>query len=301
MAKVHWLALSAVSGVGGVTVRRLVDSLGSVEAIFDAPDEDLLAVPRVTPEIVARLRAISPDALEAELASLADEGLQVVTWDDSDYPENLRLAHDAPPVLFARGELLPEDAQAVAIVGTRQASASAAALAHALSRELAGRGITVVSGLALGIDTAAHRGALEADGGRTLAVLGSGLRSIHPRENVSLAREIVRRGALLSELHPNTPPRGQNLMARDRILSGLSLAVIVVEAQEKSGSLDTAAKARKQGRLLLAVPGSPGTDALLAQGAEQLDPEVADMDQLSESIRAHAIGGSTEDKQLGLW
>jgi len=301
MTKAHWLALSTVSGIGGVTVRRLVESVGSVEAIFDAPDEQLLAVPRVTPDVIARLRAVSLDALEEELASLADEGLQVVTWDDADYPENLRPVNDAPPVLFVRGELLAEDAQAVAIVGTRQATPRAAALAEMLARELAGRGLTVVSGLALGIDTAAHRGALEAESGRTLAVLGSGLRSIHPRENIPLAKTIVRRGALLSELHPNTPPRGQNLMARDRILSGLSRAVIVVEAQEKSGSLDTAAKARRQGRLLFAVPGSPGTEALLAQGAERLEPEMADLNLFSERIRAHAVVGNREDKQLGLW
>ena len=149
MAKVHWLALSAVSGIGGVTVKRLVESLGSLEAIFDAPDEELLAVPRVTPEIVSRLRGVSLETLEAELASLADEGLQVITWDDADYPENLRLVHDAPPVLFARGELLPEDSKAVAIVGTRQATPSAAALAQTLACELAGRGLTVVSGLSL--------------------------------------------------------------------------------------------------------------------------------------------------------
>jgi DNA processing protein len=129
-------------------------------------------------------------ALEAELASLADEGLQVVTWDDEDYPANLRLVHDAPPVLFVRGELRPADAQAVAIVGTRHPTPQGVAVAEKLARELAERGLTVVSGLALGIDTAAHRGALRAVGGRTLAVPGSGLRAIHPRENIALAEAI---------------------------------------------------------------------------------------------------------------
>jgi DNA processing protein len=153
--------------------------------------------------------------------------------------------------------------------------------------------------LALGIDTAAHRGALQAADGRTLAVLGSGLRAIHPRQNLPLAEAIAQRGALLSELHPATPPLGPNLMARDRLISGLSRAVIVVEANEKSGSLDTAAKARRQGRLLLAVPGSPGTQALLAGGVEPLDLRTTDLDALSQRIRQHTLAGN--ETQLGLW
>ena len=287
MGKEHWLALSMVPGIGGVTARRLLERFHSVEAVFDAPDEHLLRVPRLTPDAVARLRAVSLEAVEGELASLADEGLEVLTWDDEAYPANLRSLHDAPPVLFMRGALGPEDEQAVAIGGTRQPPARGAALAEGLARELARRRLTVVSGLALGIDAAAHQGALLAAGGRTLAVPGSGLRAIHPRENQPLAEAIVERGALLSELHPAAPPRGPVLMARDRITSGLSRAVVVVEAAERSGSLDTADKARRQGRLLLAVPGSPGTQALLEGGAERLDPEAADLDALSERIRAH--------------
>ncbi|HBY92743.1 MAG TPA: DNA-protecting protein DprA, partial [Chloroflexi bacterium] len=140
---------------------------------------------------------------------------------------------------------------------------------------------------------------LQARNGRTLAVPGSGLRAVHPRVNVPLAEAIARRGALLSELHPDTPARGPSLMARDRIVSGLSQAVIVVEAGERSGSLDTAAKARRQGRLLLAVPGSPGTDALLAEGAELLDSRAAGLDSLSQCIRTDSPG--TGATQLSLW
>jgi DNA processing protein len=301
MSKVHWLALSTVSGIGGATARKLLDSLGSVEAIFDAPDEELLAIPRVTRDVVARMRSISLDAMEEELASLYDEGFQTFTWDDDAYPENLRPLHDAPPVLFARGNILPEDSAAVAIVGTREASRRGAAIAERLACELAQRGLTVVSGLAMGIDTAAHRGALGAEDGRTLAVLGSGLRHIHPAENRDLAEAIVRRGALLSELHPNSPPRGPSLMARDRIISGLSRAVIVVEAQEKSGSLDTAAKAKRQGRVVFAVPGSPGTELLLAQGAERLQSDSADFDVLAQRIRKDAQSSARDAAQLGLW
>ncbi len=289
MSKLHWLALSTVPGIGGATARRLIERFGSVEAIFDAPDEELRQVPRLTAEVLARLRTVSLEALEGELASLAEEGLGVVTWDDSDYPVNLRQVNDAPPVLFLRGDLQASDEYAVAIVGTREPSSEGVDMAEMLGRELAARGLTIVSGLALGIDTAAHRGALQAEGGRTLAVPGSGLRAIHPRENVPLAEKITRRGALLSELHPNTPARGPNLMARDRIISGLSHAVIVVEAGEKSGSLDTAAKALHQKRLLFAVPGSPGTQALLAGGAESLGPQAVDLDGLSQRIGAHTF------------
>ncbi len=299
MSTVHWLALSAVPGIGGVTARRLVERFGSIEAVFAAPVQALAEVPRVTPEMAARLRALPLEAVEAELDELAAEGLAVLTWDDADYPANLRDLADAPPLLYLRGELLAEDADAVAIVGSRAATADGLARAQALARELAGRGLTVVSGLAQGIDEAAHRGALEARGGRTLAVPGSGLRAISPRSSRALAEAIERQGALLSELHPDAPPRGPQLMARDRILSGLSRAVIVVEAAERSGSLDTAARALRQGRLMLAVAGSPGTDALLAAGAEALQPEVADLDELCARIRARAPG--TPSAQLPLW
>jgi len=298
MSKIHWLALSTISGIGGATARLLVERFGGVEEVFDAAAEDLQTVPRITAPIAARIRAISLDTLESELFSLSDEGIEVVTWDDDDYPDNLRQASDAPPLFFMRGNLCPGDAQAVAIVGTREPAPHAATLAETLARELAGRGLTIVSGLALGIDTAAHRGALQAEDGRTLAVLGSGLRVIHPRTNVSLAEEIVHRGALLSELHPSAPPRGPQLMARDRIVSGLARAVIVVQAGERSGSLDTAAKARRQGRLLFAVPGSVGADALLAKGAESLDPQIVDLAELSQRISAHTPERSKTQSRL---
>jgi len=168
--------------------------------------------------------------------------------------------------------------------------------AESMAARLASKGFTIVSGLAPGIDTAAHRGALRADAGRTLAVLGSGVRMIHPRENVELAREIAGRGAVISEYHPNTPVKGPQLMARDRIVSGLSLAVIVVEAGSMSGSVDTAEKARRQGRKVFAVPGSPGCDELIASGARSLDP--GDLDALIAGASAES---DEPQEQLGLW
>jgi DNA processing protein len=280
MSKAHWVALSMIPGIGGTTARKLVERFGAVEAVFEADQADLLAVPRVTADIVRQIRNTLLENVEAELASLDDEGITVVTLEDDGYPELLRTVGDAPPVLFVRGQVRPADTRAVAIVGTREPGDQGLQTAERLAGELAARGWTIVSGLALGIDTAAHRGALAAPGGRTLAVLGSGLRVVHPSKNADLAQEIIARGALLSELHPSTPPRGPQLMARDRIISGLSHAVIVVEASEKSGSLDTASKARKQGRRVLAVPGSPGTDQLIISGATPVEIEREDWGEL---------------------
>jgi DNA processing protein len=282
MSTVHWLALTTAPGIGGATARKLIDRFGDVESIFEASPAELTEIPRVTAAVAAQLLAAPLDQLENELLSLNDEGIELLTWADDRFPACLRPLPDAPLVLFMRGALLADDGQAAAIVGTREPSRSAANLAHRLGRELAARGLTVVSGLALGIDTAAHRGATET--GRTIAVLGSGIRYIHPRENAELAEAITGCGAILSDLHPNTPPRGQNLMARDRIISGLSRAVIVIEAGEKSGSLDTAAKAKKQGRTVYAVPGSAGTDLLIAGGARVIDPAAPDYDALAEVV-----------------
>lgn len=305
MSKLHWLALVSLPGIGGATGRKLIERFGSIEAAFAAPDAELARIPRLNADLVARLRAVALETIEAELAMLADEGLEVLTWDDPDYPANLRDLPDAPPVLFTRGSLRPEDADAVAIIGTREPTPAGMAAATTLARELAGRGLTVVSGLAIGIDTAAHRSALEAPGGRTLAVPGSGLRALHPRQNVPLAERIARRGALLSEVHPNTPPSGPVLMARDRITSGLARAVIVVEAREKSGSLDTARRARRQGRMVLALAGSPGTDKLIAEGAEPLAWRGLDFDALAQRIREHTLPGDSKPaenaRQLSLW
>ena len=311
MSKVHWLALAAVPGLGPVTAARLIERFGRVEAVFDAAESELLAIPqcRLTPDMARQMQGLPWDQLEAELTSLVDEGLQVFTWDDPEYPANLSRLTNRPIVLFARGDLRAGDAAAVAIVGTREPSEQGRRLAHRVASEMAARGLTVVSGLALGIDTAAHRGALDA-AGRTLAVLGAGLRRpVHPRQNADLAEEISAHGAVLSELMPGEPLRKPALMIRDRIVSGLSRAIIVVEAQEKSGSLDTAAKARSQGRLVYALPGSPGTTKLLAGGAELLELKPADLDRLSERIHAQEGPASSDDRadpsrgpaQLSLW
>jgi DNA processing protein len=300
--KAHWVALSLIPGVGGITARKLVERLGTIEAVFEVDTADLTSVPRITPDIAQRIRQTSLENVEAQIMSWEDEGITVLTPGDEDYPPLLRAVSDAPVVLFIQGHVRSSDARAVAIVGARQPSERGQRMAQQLAEGLAGRGWTIVSGLAAGIDTSAHRGALAASG-RTLAVLGSGLRVIHPRENAELAQEIVKRGALLSELHPATPPRGQHLMARDRIISGLARGVLVVEAGEKSGSLDTAAKARRQGRLVLAVPGSPGTEQLLASGAMRIEAEQLDVDAVIELIEKSPSSPAPRGapKQPGFW
>ena len=288
MSKAHWLALAALPGLGGVTLRKLLKEFGDVESIWDAAPEELAEIPRVTPEIANQLQRTPIEQWEEQVFALAEAEIDLLTWDDLRFPPRLRELHDAPVVLFMRGELRSDDADVVAIVGTRSPSAGAVDLTTGLARELAARGLTVVSGLALGIDTAAHVGALAEEEGRTIAVLGSGILNVHPRENSELAERIVQHGAVLSELLPNAPPRGPQLMARDRLISGLSQAVIVIEAETKSGSLDTARRAEKQGRLVFALPGSPGTDGLLRGGAIRLDPD-ASIDALAERIRSHPI------------
>ena len=285
MSRVHWLALTHIPGVGGATLRRLLERFGSIEGIFAADSAELARVPRLSERAIAALQGVSLEAVEAEMAALAKAGIALLTWEDPDYPASLHDLSDPPPVLFLRGTIRPQDERAVAIVGSRRAGEHGLGVARRLGKALAARGLTVVSGLALGIDTAAHEGALETPGGRTLAVLGSGLGVIHPRENRALAERIVACGTLLSELRPDTPPRGLYLMARDRIIAALSRAVIVVEAEERSGSLDTARRARRLGRPVLACPGSPGTEALLRAGAERLDPEAIDLDALARRLQ----------------
>jgi DNA processing protein len=286
MSKLHWLALSMVAGVGGTTARRLAERFGGVEAVFSAEDDELLSVARVTPAIVEELRSLDFDIVERQMDSLAAAGVSLLAIDEDGYPANLLSAADAPALLYAVGDVLPEDEAAVAVVGTREPSAPSVDAARFLAEGLGERGITVISGLARGIDSAAHEGALEASSGRTIAVLGSGLNRIHPRENALLAERIAERGAVLSELAPHVPPQGPQLMARDRIISGLSLAVIVVEAGEKSGSVDTAAKARRQGRSVYALPGSPGTDALLRASAGLCEATPGFLDELAASLSA---------------
>ena len=281
--RAYWVALNMAAGIGPVRFQRLLDICGGARGAWEASDLDLAAagLERRTADSLRRLRQrTSPEAVARRLAQL---GIRALTLLDNEYPSNLRQIADAPPVLFVRGRLLAEDSLAVALVGTRRATAYGRAVTERLARDLATAGVTVVSGLAKGVDTAAHVAALEA-GGRTLAVLGNGLDQVYPPENGALARRIAEdgRGALVSEFAPGVPPDAVNFPRRNRIISGLSRGVVVVEAAERSGSLITAQYALEQGREIFAVPGSPLDPR--AKGANRLIKEGATLTESAEDI-----------------
>jgi DNA processing protein len=273
----YWLALSRVKGVGARTARLLLEKFGSPQKIFAAGEPALIdaGITRATARNIAAFRSF--DALEKEVCELPKLGARLVKWTDSEYPENLRHIPDPPAYLFVRGTALAEERGCVAIVGARAASDAGRAMARRLGLELAAKGFSVVSGLARGIDAEAHQGALDA-GGRTIAVLACGIDIIYPPEHRPLADSIVAKGgALMSELPIATPPFGENFPDRNRIIAGLSLGTVIVEAAEKSGSLITARCALEQNRQVFAVPGSPishrarGSNRLLKEGARLVE------------------------------
>ena len=257
-----------VFGVGPRILTQLLGHFGAPAAVLDASESQLRAVEGVGAKIARSIaRARSEVDAEAELALCRQNRIDVLTTADDRYPRLLKEIHDPPGVLFMRGQLKPEDAVAIAMVGSRHASQYGRTQAHRLASGLARAGVTVVSGLARGIDSAAHRGALEA-GGRTLAVLGGGLLEIYPPEHKQLAEQIAESGALLGEVPPRAAPLAGAFPQRNRIISGLTLGVIVVEAAHRSGALITARHATEQGREVFAVPGR--IDSRTAHGCHRL-------------------------------
>jgi DNA processing protein len=270
----YWVVLSMAAGIGPIRFQRLLQTCGGARGAWQASDLELAAagLERRTADSLRRLRdTTTPNAVAGRLAQLK---IRALTLLDDDYPAGLRQVADPPPVLFVRGRLVPDDARAVALVGTRRATVYGRAVAERLARGLTAAGVTVVSGLAKGVDTAAHQAALQA-GGRTVAVLGNGLDQVYPPENAGLARRIVEddAGALVSEFAPGVPPDAVNFPRRNRLISGLSLGTVIVEAPERSGALITADFALEQGREVMVVPGSilspmsAGPNELLKQGA----------------------------------
>ncbi len=271
----YWIGFNRVSGIGPTRLRTLLDAFGNLETAWHASMEDLLAAglgPKTVQTFVETRERLD---LDQEIARIAALGIHVTTWQDEDYPVRLKDIHSPPPVLYVWGEIKPQDRWAAAVVGTRRATAYGKATAREVAGTLAASGVTVISGLARGIDSIAHQAALEA-GGRTLAVLGSGLDLIYPPEHRKLAESIVENGAILSDYPLGTRPEPRNFPPRNRIISGLSLAVVVVEAGIGSGALITADFAVEQGREVFAVPGdihrraSQGTNRLIRSGAHPL-------------------------------
>jgi len=274
---VYWLALRRARGVGPRTCKLLIEKFGTPEKIFQLNSEEIAAagVPRNTARSITEFHDF--EALDKELCELPNIGARLVKWSDADYPPNLRQIADPPPFLFVRGPAQLTDSNCIAVVGARAASDIGRRMAQRLGLELAAKGFTVVSGLARGIDGEAHQGALDAHG-KTLAVLGCGVDVIYPAEHRKLAEAIIAGGgALISELPIGTQPLAENFPTRNRILSGLCLGVVIVEAAEKSGSLITARMALEQDRQVFAVPGSPlsgktrGSNRLLKEGAKLVE------------------------------
>jgi len=275
--KIAWLTLALIPELGSRSLWKLYQAMGSPEAIIRASEKELLdkasIKPRTARAIAGKQTIRNP---KEEWERLVDRGISFITWDDEAYPAPLRHIPDPPLFLFAKGSYRPAHTVALAIVGTRNASVRGILFAEKLASDLAALGITVVSGLAIGIDSAAHRGALKA-GGQTIAVMGSGLDVPYPRANRDLIELIAGSGVVFSEYPLGTPPEKWRFPMRNRIVSGLSMGVVVVEAGIKSGALITARMALDQGREVFAVPGGvsderyAGTNKLIKDGAKLVE------------------------------
>ncbi|MGC9193949.1 MAG: DNA-processing protein DprA [Syntrophobacteraceae bacterium] len=290
-------------GLGNRTILRLVETFGSAQKVLAAGQKELSQSGAAHDKVLQALalkKFIRDPA--AEWRYLAENGFRMLCRQEEDYPANLAQVADPPAVLFTHGEVLPRDLASIAIVGSRSASPAGILFAEKLSADLAGCGLTVVSGLALGIDSAAHRGALKARG-RTLAVLGCGLDVNYPSVNSDLRGQIARAGALVTEFLAATPPSSGNFPTRNRIISGLSLGVVVVEAAERSGSLITARMALEQGREVFAVPGpaesmrSRGAHRLIKQGAKLVENAEDVLEEIRPLIRRNPSSPSAGKEQ----
>jgi DNA processing protein len=295
------IALNMVTGVGPVRLRRLLSVFGSPEQILTARESQLRTVEGVGEEIAAAISHWQDQVdLGAELTRIRDFGARVLTQASPEYPRMLQQITNPPIVLYVWGELTERDHQAIGVVGSRQTSHYGLECAKRLSYQLAYAGLTVISGLARGIDTAAHQGALAAQG-RTVAVIGSGLMDLYPPENKGLAEKITASGAVISEFPMTFPPSPQTFPYRNRIVAGWGSGLLVVEAGMKSGALITANQALEQGRLVYAVPGqidrptSAGSNRLIQQGAKLVTGAgdiLDDLQMLFPEPRKTAVAGS---------
>jgi DNA processing protein len=268
-----WLAFSLVPGIGTKRITHLLNTFGSLAAAWEANENRLRQADFDGAPLKHLLEFRKKLNLTAEVNKVKRVGASLLTLLDEGYPALLKTLPDAPPLLYVLGTLYPQDGRALAIVGTRKATKYGRDAAHDLSKQLAGQGVTIISGLAHGIDTVAHQGSIEG-GGRTIAVLGSGIDIIYPRENRDLARKIIEYGALVSEFPIGMQPDKRNFPRRNRVISGMALGVLVVEAPLGSGALITAETAGYQGRDVFAIPASiynpmgSGTNRLIQDGAK---------------------------------
>jgi DNA processing protein len=271
----YWVGFNLVKGIGPVRLERLLQYFGDIRSAWEARSYQLSAAGLNENLSRKLIQTRESTCLDQLLESILEAGIKVYYWDHPHYPDRLRTISQSPFVIYLKGDLIEDDIWGVAIVGTRRFSDYGRQITKEISRMLAGYGISVISGLARGIDGIAHQSSLEA-GGRTIAVLGSGLDQIYPAEHKKLAERIINQGALISDYPLGTPPDGSNFPPRNRIISGLSKIIIVIEAGQKSGALITAGYAAEQGKEVFAVPGkitspmSKGTNLLIQQGAHPL-------------------------------
>jgi len=295
----YWVAFSLVPGIGRVRFTQLESYFGNLEDAWKAAPAELKHAGLDNSAIRAITSWRPKISPEAEMEKLEHYGIKVFRYTDPGYPARLKEIYDYPPLLYVRGSLLSEDEWCLAVVGTRRATAYGRQVAEEIVADLARGNITIVSGLAKGIDSIAHQSALTA-GGRSIAVFACGLDTVYPSENVNLARTIMKQGALISEYPPGTRPRADNFPRRNRILSGLSLGVLVVEADESSGAMITARLALEQNREVFAIPGSilspasRGTNRLVQEGAKL----VRDYTDILEELNLMTVARQMEIKEI---
>lgn len=278
----YWLALGGIKGVGCALMRRLLEHFNTPEAVFAAPLRELLRLKGIREQTARDIADFDAwEKIDGDIKRAEDLGIAILTWEDDAYPSNLLNIHDPPPLLYMLGEIVKADSLALAVVGSRNASTYGLEITENFCYRLAKANVTVISGGARGVDSIAHRGALKA-GGRTVAVMGCGLDIVYPGENRELFGRIQDNGALLSEFPIGTPPDPGNFPRRNRIISGLSLGVLVVEASLKSGSLITARCALEHGREVYAIPG--GINSMRSRGANSLIKEGARLVESPEEI-----------------
>lgn len=269
----YWIALSMLPDIGPFLSRQLLSVFETPERIFDAEIDDLLSVEGIGINRARNVKEFSSwDTVDKQIDVMGKRGIRIVSLNDPSYPEMLKSTEDAPVILYVGGTIQPSDRYAIAIIGSRKPSPYGISIAERFSEELASMGFTIVSGMARGIDAISHKGALRV-GSRTIAVLGSGLDIPYPPEHKGLMDRIACSGCVISEFPLGTPPERENFPRRNRLISGLSLGILIIEATSDSGTLITAGCALEQGREVFAVPGnitspySEGTNELIKKGA----------------------------------
>ncbi len=298
-----WFALKSVPGIGNHLFKRLIHRFKTPELAFQASYEDLLEVDGMSHRLVSAIKKHTiPERVKKDIDLVMEKGYQIVTMSDPDYPPLLLQIPDPPPFLYLFGRL-EKSAANVAVVGSRNATSYGISATKRLCKDLASHKITIVSGMARGIDTAAHTGALMGNG-KTIAVLGSGFERVYPTENQKLFHKIAENGAVISEFPLLTKPEAHNFPIRNRIISGISLGTVIVEATRRSGSLITARLAAEQNREVFAVPGSihsfksTGTHTLIKQGAKLVEHAQDIIEELTHVIKAHAADDHEKQNKM---